>query len=104
MLLRDAWYIGAWADEIGGEPLARRICGEPIVLFRDRQGSAAALADRCCHRAAPLSMGTIVEDGIQCGYHGLIFDAAGTASISPGKSRFRRMRGCAPIRWSKRIS
>jgi vanillate O-demethylase monooxygenase subunit len=87
MLLRDAWYIGAWADEIGGEPLARRICGEPIVLFRDRQGSAAALADRCCHRAAPLSMGTIVEDGIQCGYHGLIFDAAGHCVHIPGQKQ-----------------
>jgi phenylpropionate dioxygenase-like ring-hydroxylating dioxygenase large terminal subunit len=47
MLLRNAWYIAAWADEIGGEPLARRICDEPIVLFRDKAGQVAALADRC---------------------------------------------------------
>jgi nitrite reductase/ring-hydroxylating ferredoxin subunit len=70
MLLRNAWYIAAWADEIGGQPLARRICDEPIVLFRDATGRVAALADRCCHRAAPLSMGSVVEEGIQCGYHG----------------------------------
>ena len=39
MLLRNAWYIAAWADEIGGgQPLARRICDEPIVLFRDGDG------------------------------------------------------------------
>ena len=38
MLLRNAWYIAAWADEIGGEPLARRICDEPIVMFRDNAG------------------------------------------------------------------
>ena len=45
MLLRNAWYIGAWADEIGGEqPLARRICNDPIVLFRDGTGRVAALA------------------------------------------------------------
>jgi len=71
MLLRKAWYIAAWADEIGGQPLARRICNEPVVLFRDGTGRAATLADRCCHRAAPLHMGTVVEEGIQCGYHGL---------------------------------
>ena len=52
MLLRNAWYIGAWADELGDKPLARRICGDPVVLFRDGSGKAAALADRCCHRAA----------------------------------------------------
>ena len=67
MLLRDAWYIAAWADEIGGQPLARRICNEPVVLFRDGTGRAAALADRCCHRGAPLHMGAVVEEGLQCG-------------------------------------
>ena len=77
MFARNAWYIAAWGDELGDKPLARRICNDPIVLFRDKDGRAAALADRCCHRSAPLSLGTVVEDGIQCGYHGLIIDSAG---------------------------
>jgi phenylpropionate dioxygenase-like ring-hydroxylating dioxygenase large terminal subunit len=85
MLLRNAWYIGAWADELGDKPLARRICGDPIVLFRDGSGKAAALADRCCHRAAPLHLGSLVDAGIQCGYHGLIFDAAGRCVAIPGQ-------------------
>ena len=85
MLLRNAWYIGAWADELGDKPLARRICGDPVVLFRDGSGRAAALADRCCHRAAPLHLGTLVEAGIQCGYHGLVFDATGRCVAIPGQ-------------------
>ena len=47
MPLRNAWYIAAWADELGAEPVARRICGEPLVLFRDKANQTAALADRC---------------------------------------------------------
>ncbi len=85
MLLRNAWYIGAWADELGDKPLARRICGEPVVLFRDGSGKAAALVDRCCHRAAPLHLGSLVEAGIQCGYHGLVFDATGRCVTIPGQ-------------------
>ncbi len=85
MLLRNAWYIAAWSDEIGAEPLARRICNEPVVLFRDGSGRAAALADRCCHRAAPLHMGTVVADGIQCGYHGLVIDGSGRCVRIPGQ-------------------
>ena len=85
MLLRNAWYIGAWADELGDKPLARRICGDPVVLFRDGSGKAAALVDRCCHRAAPLHLGSLVEAGIQCGYHGLIFDATGRCVAIPGQ-------------------
>jgi vanillate O-demethylase monooxygenase subunit len=85
MLLRNAWYIGAWADELGDKPLARRICGDPVVLFRDGSGRAAALADRCCHRAAPLHLGSLVEAGIQCGYHGLVFDTIGRCVAIPGQ-------------------
>jgi hypothetical protein len=37
-------YIAAWADEIGGEQLLmRRVYNEPIVVFRDTTGRAAAL-------------------------------------------------------------
>jgi vanillate O-demethylase monooxygenase subunit len=85
MLVRNAWYIGAWADELGDKPLARRICGDPVVLFRDGSGRAAALADRCCHRAAPLHLGSLVEAGIQCGYHGLVFDTTGRCVTIPGQ-------------------
>ena len=85
MLLRNAWYIAAWADEVRPEPLARRICNDPVVLFRDASGRASALTDRCCHRAAPLHMGTVVDDGIQCGYHGLVFDGSGRCVRIPGQ-------------------
>src|SRR5580658_10403788 len=85
MFARNAWYIAAWADELGDKPLGRRICNDPIVLFRDLEGRAAALADRCCHRSAPLSLGTVVERGIQCGYHGLVIDAAGKCVTVPGQ-------------------
>jgi vanillate O-demethylase monooxygenase subunit len=87
MLLRNAWYIAAWADELGSAPIARRICNEPVVLFRDREGRTAALEDRCCHRAAPLHLGSIVESGLQCGYHGLIFDGSGQCVAIPGQTR-----------------
>ena len=87
MLLRNAWYIAAWADEIGEAPLARRICNDAVVLFRDGSGKVGALVDRCCHRAAPLHRGTVVEAGIQCGYHGLVFDASGQCVGIPGQKQ-----------------
>ena len=87
MFIRNAWYIAARPDEIGARPLARRICNDPIVLFRDHDGKAAALEDRCCHRATPLAHGRIVEQGIECGYHGLVFDGAGRCVRVPGQDR-----------------
>ncbi len=85
MILRNAWYIAAWADDITTAPVARRICNDPIVLYRDTNGTAAALADYCCHRAAPLSCGQVVDAGLQCGYHGIIYGSDGGAVHIPGQ-------------------
>jgi phenylpropionate dioxygenase-like ring-hydroxylating dioxygenase large terminal subunit len=96
MMIRNAWYVAAWADEIGDKPLARRICNEPVVLFRDASGAPAALLDMCCHRGAPLHMGKVVPQGIECGYHGLTFDRSGACVRIPGQDRIperARVRG-----------
>jgi vanillate O-demethylase monooxygenase subunit len=87
MFIRNAWYIAAWGDELTEAPLARRILNEPVVLFRDRAGKAAAIADRCCHRGTPLSLGEVVETGLQCGYHGMVFDGAGKCVHIPGQDK-----------------
>jgi vanillate O-demethylase monooxygenase subunit len=85
MIIRNAWYIAAWADDITTAPLARRICNDPIVLYRDASGTAAALADYCCHRSAPLSCGRVVDAGLACGYHGIIYGTDGVAVHIPGQ-------------------
>jgi phenylpropionate dioxygenase-like ring-hydroxylating dioxygenase large terminal subunit len=84
--LRNVWYVAGWADDIpAGGMLARQICDEPIVLYRDEQGAPHALFDRCPHRFAPLSKGKLCDGGrsIQCGYHGLHFGADGKCNHNP---------------------
>lgn len=83
---RNCWYVAAFGDELpAGGMLARTYFDEPVVLFRDADGQPRALADRCPHRFAPLSMGTLCEDGrsIQCGYHGLRFGSDGACVHNP---------------------
>ena len=84
--LRDCWYPAAWFDEVDEAPFARTLLDEPIVIFRAPDGAAVALADRCCHRALPLSMGRVVGGELQCGYHGLTFDQTGACTAVPGQS------------------
>ena len=71
-----AWWAVARSEEVTGlKPLSADIADQPIVLWRDKQGVARALEDRCPHRRAPLSLGCIRESGwIQCGYHGWTYD------------------------------
>lgn len=87
MFIRNAWYIGAWAHEIEQAPLARTIMNEPIVFFRDQAGKVCALEDRCCHRGAPLRFGQVIESGLECGYHGMVFDGSGRCVKIPAQDK-----------------
>jgi vanillate O-demethylase monooxygenase subunit len=84
--LRNTWYAAGFADEFtAGQPVARTLLGEPVVLFRNDTGGITALADRCPHRFAPLSAGKLCDDGraIECPYHGLRFGADGRCVHNP---------------------
>ncbi len=84
MFLRNAWYVAAVDEELGDSPLARKILGEDVVLWRRPEGTPAAIEDRCCHRHLPLSMGRIDGANLRCGYHGYLFDGAGKVVEIPG--------------------
>jgi len=84
-LIRNVWYMGAWSHEVQDEPLARRILATPMVFFRGTDGMVGALEDRCCHRAAPLSLGRVQGNHLQCGYHGLCFNTQGACVRVPGQ-------------------
>lgn len=84
--LRNAWYVAGFDDELAaGQLLARTLLDEPVVLFRKPDGTAKALADRCAHRFAPLSTGSLVDGGaaVMCRYHGLRYDCSGACVHSP---------------------
>jgi phenylpropionate dioxygenase-like ring-hydroxylating dioxygenase large terminal subunit len=83
--LRNAWYVAGWSHELQtGKLLARKILGEPLVLWRTAGGAIAALEDRCVHRHAPLSRGRLEGDALRCGYHGLKFAPDGRCIEVPG--------------------
>ena len=87
MFLRNCWYVAAWSHEVGREPLGRTLLDEPVVLFRAEDGTPVALEDRCCHRALPLSLGTVERGKLRCAYHGLLFDEDGACVEVPGQTR-----------------
>ena len=87
MFPRNVWYVAAWDWEVRRAELFRRtICDQPIVFWRREDGRPAALEDRCCHRHMPLSHGRLRGDLVECPYHGLTYDAAGTCVRVPSQT------------------
>lgn len=64
-------------------PVARRLMGTPIVVWRGPDGPVAMI-DRCPHRALPLSDGRVRDGAIACPYHGWRFGADGRCLEVPG--------------------
>jgi phenylpropionate dioxygenase-like ring-hydroxylating dioxygenase large terminal subunit len=87
MFLRNCWYVAGWSHQFQSDrPVPRSMLGEPIVIYRQREGGVAALEDRCCHRLAPLSKGRVEGDDLRCMYHGLKFAPSGQCVEVPGQS------------------
>lgn len=70
------WWAVARSEEVtNAKPINVDLGDQPVVLWRDADGVARALEDRCPHRRAPLSLGCVLGNGmIQCGYHGWTYE------------------------------
>lgn len=70
--LRSSWLPVARSAAVTDSPRRVLLLGEPLVAFRSG-GAPVVLLDRCPHRFAPLSAGTVADGSIRCAYHGWRF-------------------------------
>ena len=90
----DDWYVVCRSKDLAGQPRAVTLFGIPLVIFRAKGGAVGALLDRCPHRNAPLSIGSIKDSVLQCAYHGWRFDIAGICRHAAGIREDRITKAC----------
>lgn len=83
--VQNIWYPLTWSRDIGRSLTKRRIVGEDVVAYRTGDGRVVVLRDVCPHRLAPLSLGKLKGDAVECGYHGMTFDCSGKCVRIPGQ-------------------
>lgn len=83
-MVKNIWYVAAWSDEVSmGELFHRFYLNEPVLLYRKSDGTAVAISDRCPHRFAPMHLGKLIGETVECPYHGLVFDCSGRCILNP---------------------
>lgn len=84
--LRNRWHPVLPSRLVpGGRAVGIRRLGEPLVLWRDADGTIVVQADRCPHRGAPMSLGRHHGDRLACIYHGVEIAPDGTVLAVPGQ-------------------
>jgi phenylpropionate dioxygenase-like ring-hydroxylating dioxygenase large terminal subunit len=83
MAILDHWHPIFLSSDLKNKPVAVRLAGREIVLFRTGPKTVGALDDVCPHRRMRLSLGQVVDGRLQCRYHGWTYDCHGNGE-SPG--------------------
>ncbi|MGD0849563.1 Rieske 2Fe-2S domain-containing protein [Bradyrhizobium sp.] len=85
--LRNRWWpvLPSRFVQTRGKPIGVTRLGEKLVLWRDNRGAVHVQADRCPHRAVPLSRGLNEGDRLRCNYHGVEVGPDGTVLSVPGQ-------------------
>ncbi len=82
--LHNAWFPVLESTDIGPDVVAPiRLLGKDYALWRGPDGALNAAPDRCPHREAPLSIGTVDAGTVTCAYHGWQFGAEGRCTLIP---------------------
>jgi phenylpropionate dioxygenase-like ring-hydroxylating dioxygenase large terminal subunit len=80
----DYWYVIAESRDLTADRvLARCVLGQSLACWRAADGTPAVLQDRCLHRNAPLSAGTVHRGLLSCPYHGWTYDGRGRVVSIP---------------------
>lgn len=87
MIERQHWHPVAGSEAVRDAPVAARLLGEALVLWR-AQGAVHAWPDRCPHRGARLSLGRIEDGRLECPYHGWQFGPGGQCLHVPALPAF----------------
>lgn len=81
---RAHWYPVAFERDLRRDaPSAFALFGEAMVAFRGADGAWFCGPDRCPHRAARLSEGSLRDGRLECLYHGWQFESDGSCVRMP---------------------
>lgn len=81
--LKQQWLPVSCVKKISSNPQRFILLGIPLVIY-SLKDKIIALEDRCPHRGAPLSGGSLDGELLQCQYHGWRFNSSGECVAIPG--------------------
>lgn len=86
-MIRNQWYVLLESNEVKKRPIGVTRMGEKMVFWRNAAGAVHCAVDKCPHRGVQLSLGQVLDDHLQCPFHGFEYDASGKCVHVPANGR-----------------
>jgi phenylpropionate dioxygenase-like ring-hydroxylating dioxygenase large terminal subunit len=88
IMIFNQWYVVLESKELKkNKPLRVTRFSENLALWRDKNGEACCISNKCCHRGVSLSCGKIVKGKLECPFHGFIYDKSGKVTVIPANGK-----------------
>ena len=87
-MIPNQWYAVLSSKQVKKNKLigVTRL-SEKLVFWRDEADEVHCIYDKCCHRGASLCTGTLVENHVQCPFHGFLYDGSGKVTRIPANGK-----------------
>jgi nitrite reductase/ring-hydroxylating ferredoxin subunit len=80
---REYWHAAIAGGQLTDKPVGVQALDARLALFRDAEGRARAVQDRCAHRGVALRLGEVKEGALACPYHGWRYGGDGACVHIP---------------------
>jgi phenylpropionate dioxygenase-like ring-hydroxylating dioxygenase large terminal subunit len=87
-VIKNQWYAVLDSKQLKKNKLmgVTRL-SEKLVFWRDENNEVHCIFDKCCHRGASLSKGKIINNHVECPFHGFQYDSSGKVNYIPANGK-----------------
>ena len=82
-MLKNHWYAVEFGSAVDLTPVAARVFGQDLVLYRDCLGAMVCHSDTCVHCGSSLATGSVVGDRLRCSGCAREYDLDGVCTRLP---------------------
>jgi len=88
VVIKNQWYVVLDSKQLKKNKLigVTRL-SDKLVFWRDESNDVHCIFDKCCHRGASLSAGKVLDNHIECPFHGFQYDSSGKVTCIPANGK-----------------
>ena len=74
-MIQNQWYAVLSSKQVKkNKMIGVTRLSQKLVFWRDDADEVHCIFDQCCHRGASLCSGKLVENHVECPFHGFLYD------------------------------